>query len=219
MHQHPLLNNQTAADAGSQFDVWRLGDQTAAGSKFASMAIPYDFDSGDWAVVEDHGQGLDYAAVHLRTLYRLQLEAGGVVPFKRHAWSDHVTPADHWGLAGIPKESVKYDGRTMISARIVFVKIVPQEDPPPDAGMRAENKFYAKLIEGSEEAVSDIDGMSGGPVVKILHKKGKWHYWVIGVQSGWYRSSRIVAVCPFSSFGLALEKSVAPVLSALGRCG
>ena len=122
---HILRDIRAAIASGSSFDVWRLGDQTAAGAKFAHTAIPYHFDADQWAVVEDAEQGLDYAAVYLGGLYRMQLEAGGIVAFERCSWSDHVTPADHWGLAGIPSESVAYDGTTMITARIVFVKIIP----------------------------------------------------------------------------------------------
>lgn len=100
----------------------------------------------------------------------------------------------------------------MISARIVFVKLTPVDDPPPAAGLRAANQFYARLLEGSEEVVRDVDGMSGGPVVKVHWLNGEWRYGVIGVQSAWYPSTRTVAVCPFSSFGLALEEAIAPVL-------
>jgi hypothetical protein len=216
---HILRDLRAAIESGSTFDVWRLGDQTTAGAKFRYTAIPYDFSLHEWAVVEDAEQGLDYAAVHLGGLYRLQLEAGGIVAIEKRAWGDHVSPADHWALAGIPSESVAYDGETVISARFVFVKLVPEGQPPPAAGKRADNQFYARLLEGSEEVVRDVDGMSGGPVVEVRWTEGGWRYGVIGVQSAWYRSIRTVAVCPFSSFGLAIEEAIAQVLRALGREG
>src|SRR5690348_9455896 len=69
---HVLKDIQSALAAGYRFDVWRLGDQTA-GNKFNNTAIPYDFVLDDWIVIEDAEIGVDYAAVHLGGIYRLQL--------------------------------------------------------------------------------------------------------------------------------------------------
>jgi len=172
--------------------------------------VPYDFNPEEWLELEDGDTGLDYAAVHLREFYRRQLEAGGIRAIARNAWSDHVTEYDHWALVGIPSESVDFDGETIIKARVVMSPLVPTDEPPL-AGERATNQFYARPLDGSEEFFKNADGLSGSPVFLLKKVDGQWKYAVIGVQSGWYSSSRTLAICPFSSFGAALEDLVKEV--------
>ena len=214
---HILRDIRSAIEGGSTFDVWRFGDQTA-GNRFQDMAIPYAFDIEQWFVLEDAEAGLDYATVHIGGLYRKQLEAGGVTALDKNAWGDHLSEHGHWVLAGIPKETVSYDGKTVISARFVMAPLT-SADAPESAGRKAENKFYAKLADDSERCVNDIDGMSGGPVFTLRLVDETWKYKVIGVQSAWYPSSRVVAVCPFATFGEALEPVVEEALQLASEAG
>ncbi len=56
---HILRDVGTAIAAGSEFDVWRLDDQTA-GNRFSGKAVPYAFDLKQWFVLQDDSQGFDY---------------------------------------------------------------------------------------------------------------------------------------------------------------
>lgn len=206
---HILRDIRRAQEGGSTLDVWRLGDNTARHS-FKDTAVPFDFELDQWFVLEDAELGLDYAAVPLLPFFRRQLEVGGVQPIDRRAWGTPDMAHDHWVLAGTPSESVIYDGETIITARFVTVLLEPA-DVPPDAGLKAENQFYARLTEGSESALKNIDGMSGGPIFMLISDGDKWRYAVIGVQSGWYRSSRVIAACPFTSFALAIQDAIRAV--------
>lgn len=203
---HILSRIHTALAAGSSFDVWRFGDQMA-GDRFNGIAVPYDFNPDTWLVLHDDNLGLDYAAVHIGDFYRRQLEAGEVEAISRETWSDHVADHDYWVLVGIPSETVDYDGQTIITARIVITPLVAMEEPPL-AGNKVNNQFYAKPLDGSEVFFKDADGFSGCPVFALKRVADQWHYSVIGVQSAWYRSTKTLAICPFSSLGLALEEVV-----------
>lgn len=214
---HILKDIRTALDAGSTFDVWRLGDQTAS-NRFKNTAIPYAFDQSHWLILENTDLGLDYAAVYLGGLYRLSLEAGDISPLAKDTWGDHVVEHDHWALVGIPSETVSYDGKTNITARFVMAPLI-ETCAPPLAGEKAKNKFYAKLPDGSENFVRDIDGMSGGPIFGLKEIDGIWKYKVIGIQSAWYRETRVLAACPFSSFGEALEPIVIEALEIERQSG
>lgn len=214
---HILRDIRIALKGGSTFDIWRLGDQTA-GNRFQDTAVPYGFDIDQWFVLEDAASGLDYATVRITGLYRKQLEAGGVTALDKNTWGDHLTAHDHWVLVGIPKETVSYDGKTIISSRFVMAPITSTE-APPFAERRAENKFYARLADDSERVVNNIDGMSGGPVFLLRLVDDIWKYNVIGVQSSWYPSSRVVAVCPITTFGEALEPLVEEALQVECEAG
>ena len=203
---HILRDICTALGGGAKFDIWRLGDQTA-GNRFENTAIPYAFDAKRWLVIEDKDVGLDYAAVALEDMYYQLLKAGGAIAIDRTAWGDHITEHDQWALVGIPSETVSYDGETIINARVIVVPI-EQIDEPSNAGPKAQNQFYGRLQGDSAEVVRDIDGMSGGPIFALKKVHGIWKYAVIGVQSGWYPSSRTITACPFTSLGFALEQVV-----------
>jgi hypothetical protein len=212
---HILRDIRSALAAGSKFDIWRFGDQTA-GNQFHDTAVPYDFDIEKWFVLEDADLGLDYATVHIGGLFRQLLEAGGVSALDKNAWGDHLTEHDHWVLIGIPKETVAYDGKTIISARFVMAPLNQTTGPLP-AEKKADNQFYAALADGSENFVNDVDGMSGGPVFMLRQIENLWKYKVIGVQGAWYPSKRLLAICPFSTFGEALEPIVEEALHLFGQ--
>ena len=130
------------------------------------------------------------------------------------AWGDHITEHDQWALVGIPSETVSYDGKTIISARVVVAPI-ESVAVPAEAGPKAQNQFFGRLKDDSAAVLTDVDGMSGGPIFALKKVEREWKYTVIGVQSGWYPSSRIIAACPFSSLGLTLQDVVAEARSAI----
>jgi hypothetical protein len=207
---HILRDIRKSLSIGGTFDVWRLGDQTA-GNRFNGTAIPFDFNIDDWGVIEDESNGMDYAVTPLGGLFCRQLEAGGVAPIGKEAWGDHLMDHDQWILVGTPSEKVAYDGESVITARVAMLPITAV-DAPELAGQKNNNQFYGRLHDDSSSIVNDIDGMSGGPIFAVNNKEKS--YVVIGIQSGWYPSSRIVAACPFSSLAFALEDLVASTLAS-----
>ena len=203
---HILRKIQSSIAAGVKHDVWRFGDQTARGP-FNDIAIPFDFVADQWVVIENDAVGLDYAALPLRDFYRQALEGGGILPLRKDSWGDHVTEYDQWVLVGIPGETVTHNGKSLITAKVVSVAL-KETEAPEGAGARSDNQFYGRLIEGSEAVVRNVEGMSGGPIFSTKKIDNALKYKVIGVQSAWYRSSRVIAACPFSSLGLCLENAV-----------
>jgi len=127
-------------------------------------------------------------------------------PINKQAWGEYIAEHDHWALVGIPSESVEYDGVSIITGRITLIPLAEAEEPY-GVGRKAENQFYARFK--GPVSVKDLDGMSGGPVFALKKVGDTWKYTVIGIQSAWYEKAKIIAACPFSSFGLELEKIVA----------
>lgn len=209
---HIIQNIRDAIAAGATFDTWRLGDQTAAGNQFNGAAVPYDFDDDKWLAFDDRQTGLDYAILHLPGLYRRQLEVGGVQAIGKKAWSDHATKSDRWVLIGVPSESVTYDGKTIVTASVLLVPLVPA-DAPSVAGEKSKNQFYARLAEPSDPYFRHPDGLSGAPLFSLNYSDGRWLYHVIGVQSSWYSESRVMAACPFITFANEIEAIVAAALA------
>lgn len=201
---HILRDILTALDAGYNFDIWRFDDQTA-GNENQMPPIPYDFGIEKWLVIEDKDIGLDYAVLPLEDFYIQQLEVGGAEPIRENAWGDYVQDHDHWALIGIPSETISYDGVTLLTAKFSVIPLKVSE-PPPNAGKRSENRFYAKLDQMGN--VKDIDGMSGGPIFSLKKIENTWVYHVIGVQSGWYPASKIIFACPIKSLLLEIVELI-----------
>lgn len=205
---HVLRRFDEATAAGSTFSVWRLGDQTAAMGRFQDTAVPFEFSKDEWLVIEREDVGLDYAVIGLHDHFRRQLEAGGVTALDKTAWAQPTQSGDtQWALMGVPSESVRYDGKTILTARFVVVRVFPT-NPPEGVGERSANQIYARLMDGSEAVVSNADGLSGGPIFAVTKADGDWKYSVIGVQSAWYRGQRLIAFCPWITFARELEKEV-----------
>jgi hypothetical protein len=75
----------------------------------------------------------------------------------------------------------------------------------PEELRQSHSRFYGRLdIDENaplwEQIGGNIEGMSGGPVLGISHGADGLRYWVIGIQSGWLRSQRIIAACNFQAF-------------------
>ncbi len=201
---HILKDIRASLAEGGEFDVWRFDDQTA-GNWFQGAAIPYDFDIDSWIVIEDKEVGYDYAAVALDPYYCNLLIAGGAIPVDKVGWDDHVTDYDELALFGIPSETVAYDQNSIIKCQIAIMPL-EHTKAPAEAGRKTENRFYARIKDLGN--VKDIDGMSGGPVFGLTKVEGKWKYKVIGLQIGWYQSTRTISACPFALLGTALERFV-----------
>lgn len=210
---HILRRVKQAIDAGSAFDIWRFGDpESRAGA--IGTSVPYGFAVSDWYVLDDESLGFDYAVMHLSELYRRQLEAGGTVAIGYKAWGNHVQNPSQWALVGIPSESVSKAGPSRINGRLVFA-MLEACPPPPLAGQRAENQFYA-AITGEVSVFNDADGLSGSPVFTIYKFEEEWRYKIVGVQSAWYQTSRVLAICPIESFATSLRESLAEARLAGG---
>lgn len=207
---HIISDLRMAMEHGATFDTWRLDDSTAG--EFKGKAVPYDFNVDNWLTLDERHTGIDYAAVHLSSYYRIHFERGNVVAMSSNMWSDHVQEHDHWVLIGVPSESVRYDGERFIKGRVVMARLEPVDDIPQEAGARADNQFYARFKNDVLPMVQNPDGLSGGPIFALRKVDGECRYWVIGIQSGWYKKPNVLAACPFSSFGAALEEVLAPIV-------
>ena len=50
--------------------------------------------------------------------------------------------------------------------------------------------------------------MSGGPIFALRWAEDRWEYKVVGVQSGWYRSAKIITASPFTTLAAKFEALV-----------
>jgi len=174
-----------------------------AGSSFSGHAgVPFHFDS-TMCMELDETWG-DFGLVPLDALTVSQLKTGGVVAIEESTWS--TCPLDEYVqllLTGVPSETVKHEpGQMVLRHTLIPLELCPLDEQPPAGRV---GKFKARLLQDDIDLakLDDIDGMSGGPIFGIRDVDGLARYFLVGVQSGWLRPSRIVT---FSAASPVLEQ-------------
>lgn len=204
---HVIEEMRAAIDAGALLHDFNLHDKLA-GNDFP-FSVPYHFDVEDWAAIDL--DGADYAAAPLSMLFTAALMSGGIRPIEENAWGqDPLEQYPYWLLVGIPAETLSEShGRQLL--KLTVMPLAPSEPPANAALGQPGRKVFAKLITqpGLDGAiVDDIAGMSGGPVFGLRPNDHRMLYWIIGVQSSWYPSSRVVCFCPALPFLIAIKRAI-----------
>lgn len=214
---HILRGLDSRLHAGRRIVKSRLMDGFASEESFPT--IPFALgDIPQWYIDDD---GLDYALIPLRPAYVAPLIAGGVWALSESAWTNIPDSAEGYFLLGFPTQAkeltVTWDGErgnVNVSLRTPLLPIQPT-DNPPDVLKRGAARFYAKVpittsnVEGTQIALTDIDGMSGGPIFAVKNTgDDRFRYWVVAVQSGWAPKSRVLAACPIRPLMDAIERVI-----------
>jgi hypothetical protein len=151
--------------------------------------------------IDDGRRGLDFAFLPLRDFYVSGITANGVVPFRPEDWAE---PAEGkvvaFGVVGFPEEEKQAsDGDERVDGwvRPVLVWVrpcaLPENAPSPDYPL-----FVAEIPYSIPKSPK---GLSGGAVIALVEKAdGSTTYHLVGVQSFWNKSARVIYACPMSSF-------------------
>ncbi len=197
---------------GCKISNWVLEDNAKG---FAlSHGVRYHFTRSEWIVFyktePNHpGQdGMDYAATIIDEFTVRTLKAGGIQPITENVCRlpsfDSEVP---WLLMGIPAETVKQGKKP--TARLWMIELMPC-DPPSHIESKRPTVFYGKYTDNAQgqPSVSELLGMSGGPIFCTSQTETDLHYAAIGVQSGYFRSHRVVTFCPIASLSIGLRNAI-----------
>jgi hypothetical protein len=202
---HILKDLQSRLDSGRRIFKSRL----FAGliSPPSSESIPFNLeDTPRWYIYED---GLDYAVIPLRPAFVNPLIADGIIALNENHWKDYPEEDGEYVLLGFPSQAQDISitssgekGNVNIVLGCPLLPVFPVSDPP-EVLKRQHERFYAKvpiakgMTDDPNVKLTDINGMSGGPlfVIKWINNNNI-EYWLVAVQSGWHKPTRILAACP-----------------------
>lgn len=219
---HVLDDIEAERHRGIEQVNFRLWDGWSHEARFKDP-IPFDYDEAP--KVRLNGEGLDYGLIPLRPLHVAALQANGVVPIRASHYAP-TWPGEFGGCAmiGTPGSMVQLEPRggrsTQLSQTVCVIPLASVSDPPPEL-VQENPRFYGRILipedSGEWQALGkDIRGMSGGPVIGVRRDQEGLKYWLVGVQSGWLESSRIVAASFFQAFARFVDARLAEVEDDLG---
>jgi hypothetical protein len=158
--------------------------------------------------------GLDFGVIGISPMYRKLLEANRVRPFPTEHWESQIrTGFDFFYQLGVPSEAVRKvvagaGDRQRIKSWVTPAMIPVQwiADPPEKLGGKKFPCFYGQV---SDAEVSNMDGMSGGPILGFwMEPDGTLRYSVVAIQSGWDSATRCTWGCFIPVFLLYLDAAI-----------
>ena len=186
-----------------------------------SNSIPFDFVEAPKIPIYSEEDGIDYGAIMLRNFYVRSLYADGSRAINEKENENIPDKADKYFIVGFPTQARNIESTSNENGGIInidigcpLIPIQPVDEPPIELKMK-EKRFYARvpIIEGNRYAkdgrMTDIDGMSGGPIIAVKQiDSNTIRYWIIAIQSGWLKSKRILAACYMKPFIKALQGGI-----------
>jgi hypothetical protein len=201
---HTLEALKTRLQSGRRILKSHLLDGTSG----MTGSIPFDLNLSKIFHIDRDGN--DYGLISLRPLFSQSLMQGGIRPLTERHWTDIPELADDYYLLGFPEQAqiikmTSNDNGGKISTDLGVPLIALQRIfTPPEALKSPAERFYAKVpiiqipeeIKGKNASLTDISGMSGGPIFGVKQiEQNKLRYWIIAIQSGWLSQSRTLAAC------------------------
>lgn len=192
--------NHPSTERGSTrlFDAW-------SAVSVHREPIPFNLDSvKHFAIDED--DGMDVGIIEIPDTVRRQLEANNVKAFDQSAWKQPPSKFDFFMVLGIPLElTVKIDGRL----RVVPTVLPLQESKTPQKMAAKVDRFCGQLpaeircLRGN--VLTDIKGLSGGPVLGFRFTEEGLTYHVVAIQTAWRRAQHETAGIYVETIGRGLE--------------
>lgn len=204
-----------------ELGTFRLWDGWTPGTPHRGY-VTFDYDAPPKLRVDENG--LDYGLIPLSQYYVSNLLAVKTVPITEEQY-EREWPADFdaFAMIGTPWKttSLERHGKrgTKVTQSVSITRLEPELNPPKVL-VHTAPQFYARLLVPEESTEwndmgGDIRGMSGGPVIGLRRDEEGLKYYILGVQSAWEESRRVIAACPFQVFA----KSVGTMLDTLDKEG
>jgi len=208
---HILKDIETRIESGRKIVKARLIDSFQDNQH--AMSVPFDFDDAPKIPIYRKEAGIDYGAIMLKPFYVRSLLASGTRAFDEKEYESFPDKADKYFLLGFPSQARKIEcasreagGKISIDIGCPLLPVQPLDNPPVELQL-IEKRFHARvpIIKGNrcaeDGSMTDIDGMSGGPVIAVKRINAEEiRYWIIAVQSSWLKSKRILSACYMGPF-------------------
>jgi hypothetical protein len=163
--------------------------------------VPFDYDHAD-PQVPANAVGWDYGIMFPTNNHRALLEANGVVPLTEQWSEENPEPeAREYKLLGIPAQMTLETAPNRSTLVPIFVRLERIAERPEGFCETTAPMFYGRLPQTLP--LTEIAGMSGGPIFAIGNIDGRTPYWLHAMQVSWLRGTLLVSAMlmgPFCQF-------------------
>jgi hypothetical protein len=211
---HVLDGIDEDREKGFKLDTFRIWDSWRLDAKHNDW-VSFDLDKAH--TIRLTHDGLDYGLILLSPYYVNLMRANGIEPVGEESyeknWPNEFDAYAMIGTAGGTVSLEPIGGRSTRLSQSVYIMELSREPNPPPELVNPTPRFYARILTPEhapewQAMGKDIAGMSGGPIIAMRKVDAGFRYWVIGVQSGWLKSARIIAACYFQAFARFVGKKI-----------
>lgn len=165
----------------------------------SQQPVPFNLLDHKIYYILDDKLRIDGAAILMTHNEQQLLEANGIKPLGPANW---VVPGEDtpsgYVLLGLPEErthTVHQGGKIKGLAKIVMLPVSRLED---------DQSCPLSRFQGAIDplgSLSNVVGMSGGPIFACVDKDGEVDYYAVAIQSGWDEATRkTIYACPLEPF-------------------
>jgi len=199
---HCIRDVEQARAAGYGLVKCKLLDCLGVNAKY-NEPVPFDYDVANPMQI-CHDEAWDYGAMFLSENTCMLLKANGVTAFDEQWWIGEPDDVDAYFLFGAPAETTAAAAdRVKLAAAMARVNLLAER---PD-GFRETNApmFYGEL---TENPLSTLKGMSGGPILSFKHNTDGAHgrYWLHAMQVSQIRGSKYISGIRMAPLGDFLKE-------------
>lgn len=171
--------------------------------------IPFVMESDRLHVGGTHEDGNDFAAYVLRPNTVSLLCANGNYGYVESQWMnvpdyDGKDVTDY--LVGLPSSHTHL---RLVNLTVLNVEPISMEDSPKALHFELPH-YYARLLSPD----IDINGMSGGPVLRVDHRNAK--VYLLAIQSCWSKLARVIAAHPVGGLLTKIAEAIDEEKSRVG---
>lgn len=187
---------------GYEIERCRLIDFMGSGAQHKEP-IPFDYRESA-ATKLCYDPTYDYGILFLNEQYVRLLKANGIQALTEEVWEKQPAQVDYYMLLGVVgKLSEATPNSALITSSIH--KVTGLQNRPNDFAETSAPTFWGKVH--LNDPVTDIAGMSGGPVFSIQrNENGELRYWLHAIQSRWLPSQQLIAACLARPIGIFLKE-------------
>ncbi|HEY0982231.1 hypothetical protein [Schlesneria sp.] len=167
--------------------------------------LHFNIEERDIEFLDDDVKGIDLGLIRLNHLEVLAFKQSNRIPLRADKWM--ATPSvdiDCYFIAGASNEGSsvsEINGQTAVDIMTNTFALRPIEAQPTIIPEIPWTSF-----EVPDDSLSDISGMSGGPIFAVRQDGTQVRYWVVALQSQWNASKRIAFTCRLPEFSRIVEE-------------
>ena len=167
--------------------------------------LQFNIDDRDVEFIDDDAMGIDLGLMRLNYLEVLAFKQSNRIPLTEDKWM--AKPSNEipsYFIAGATNEGSfvsEINGQPVVDIVTKTFRINPIDAEPTIVPEIPWTSF--KIPDNS---LSDISGMSGGPIFAVQQDGTQVKYWVIALQSQWNAPKRIAFTCRLPEFSRIFEE-------------